>query len=277
MGDRPGISVFFPVYKDEGTIRAMTLRALEVLDEVAGDYEVVIVNDGSPDRCGEIADRLAAEYDAVRVVHHPRNLGYGRAVQTGLAHARRCEWVCLTDGDFQYDLGELYHLVKLLPHQDVLLGFRPRKVYGLVRVLMSAGLNWSVRRLFGTPFRDVTCGLKLIRRAAVDNLPLSSTSPFIGGELAVRAAFKGYRVAEVAISTYPREHGDSAVISLRNIWATLVDILRLRRDLFRNRPREACRTLEPSLTARPSTRTTVEAADSADTVDAVEAVRTIPR
>lgn len=239
---KPTISLFFPVYRDENTIRTVTQRAVEVLEVVASDYEIVIVNDGSPDRCGELGEQLAAQYEKVSIVHHPRNLGYGRAIQTGFAHARRFEWVCFTDGDNQYDVGELFHLVRLLPRYDVVIGFRYRKVYGAIRILMSKALNLGVRLMYGCRFRDITCGLKIVRRAVVDDIDLICTSPFVGGELVVRAALKGYAVGEAGIATTKREFGDSAVISWKNIVATLDDMLRIRREVFHgaNRPpREA--------------------------------------
>jgi len=233
---KPNISLFFPVYKDENTVELMTEKAVRVLDDVAGQYEIVIVDDGSPDRSGEIADAMAARYDQVSVVHHPRNLGYGRAIQTGIQRAATYKWVCFSDGDNQYDLAELYHIVKLLPHYDMIIGFRFRKVYGPIRKLMSFSLNWTCRRLYGCRFRDLTCGLKLARRDVLDDLKVTCDSPFVGGEIAIRAALRGYHVGEVGIQMYPRLHGDSAVISARNIWATVRDVLRIRRELYQSRP-----------------------------------------
>jgi len=236
LEQRPNISLFFPVYNDESTVELMTEKALRVLDQVAGQYEIVIVNDGSPDRSGEIADRLAAQFEPVSVIHHPTNLGYGRAIQTGIRTANRYEWLCFTDGDNQYDLAELYHIVRLLPRYDMIAAFRYQKVYGLVRKLMSYSLNFSCRRLFGTRFRDLTCGLKLVRRDVIDDLRVTCSSPFVGGEVAIRAALKGYHVGEVGIRMYPRMFGDSAVISWRNIWATMRDVWRIRNELRESQP-----------------------------------------
>jgi glycosyltransferase involved in cell wall biosynthesis len=88
---KPDVSLFFPVYRDERTVRRVTEKALAVLRDIAKNYEVVIVDDGSPDRAGEIADELAREHPEVSVVHHPKNMGYGAAVQSGF-RAARYEW-----------------------------------------------------------------------------------------------------------------------------------------------------------------------------------------
>ena len=103
---RDGLSIFFPVFNDEGTVRTVTEKALRVASDLSETYEVVIVDDGSPDASGVIADQLASENDFVRVVHHDRNLGYGAAVRSGL-EACRYEWIGFTDGDDEYDLYDL--------------------------------------------------------------------------------------------------------------------------------------------------------------------------
>lgn len=95
---KPDISLFFPVYNDENTVRIVATRALELLEDVADNYEVIIVNDCSPDASGAIADQLAREYAAITVVHHPENRGYGAAMKTGIA-ASRYDIICMIDGD----------------------------------------------------------------------------------------------------------------------------------------------------------------------------------
>jgi len=86
---RPGISVFFPAYNDAGTIASMVLSAMLVVETITPDYEIIIINDGSADHTGEIADRLAADYDNVRVIHHAQNQGYGGALRSGFANATK--------------------------------------------------------------------------------------------------------------------------------------------------------------------------------------------
>ena len=89
MAAKPSISLFFPVYGDEATVRRVTEKSLAVLSEIADEHAVVIVNDGSPDDSGAIADELARVHPQVSVVHHDRNMGYGRALKTGFRHACR--------------------------------------------------------------------------------------------------------------------------------------------------------------------------------------------
>src|SRR5262249_22374532 len=111
MSDTPagkpaGLSVFFPAYNDSGTIASMVIRAVQAASELTPDYEVIVVNDGSQDATPEIIDELARTYPRVRAVHHPRNRGYGGALQTGFRSATK-ELIFYTDGDAQYDPAEL--------------------------------------------------------------------------------------------------------------------------------------------------------------------------
>jgi glycosyltransferase involved in cell wall biosynthesis len=105
----PGLSVFFPAYNDSGTIASLVITALHTARRLTPDFEIIIVNDGSADATAAIADELAQTYPEVRVVHHPRNRGYGGALRTGFASATR-ELVFYTDGDAQYDPAEMESL-----------------------------------------------------------------------------------------------------------------------------------------------------------------------
>src|SRR5690606_24869786 len=104
---------------------------------------------------------------------------------------------------------ELYHIAKLLPRYDMIISFRYAKIYSTWRLFISAVYNVLLRILFRSRFRDVSCGLKLIRRSVADDIEITSSSPFVGAEMALKAMLKGYSVGEVGISTYPRVFGVS--------------------------------------------------------------------
>lgn len=229
---KPFISIFFPVYKDERTVRRVTQKSLAVLSSLCDRYEVLIVNDGSPDRAGEIADELARENPGkVRVIHHPRNLGYGAAVRTGLANAEG-DWICFTDGDDEYDVYDLLKLRPLFEFYDLIITFRYVKLYSGKRQFISWVYNWVLRLLFRTNYRDVSTGFRAIRKDLARRLDLDSNSPFIGAEIAIKTMLKGYRVGEVGIQTFPREFGQGSSTSLKNILATIRDMRSSYRAIF---------------------------------------------
>jgi glycosyltransferase involved in cell wall biosynthesis len=232
-GRRNSLSVFFPVYNDEATVRQVTEKALRVCAEIADTYEVIIVDDGSPDASGRIADGLAIEHDAVRVIHHQRNRGYGAAVRSGL-EASRYDWICFTDGDDEYDLRDLKKLWRLRQHYDLIITFRYIRRYSGFRILVSRVYNVVLRHMFFTRYRDVSTGLRLMRKSLVDELTLEATSPFIGAEIAIKAMLKGHRVGEMGIQTFPREFGRGSSTSPQNIYRTIVDMIRCYRRVFSN-------------------------------------------
>lgn len=231
MSDKPNISLFFPVYKDERTVRRVAEKAITVLQDVAKEYEIVIVDDGSPDRSGEIADQLAAEHPFISVVHHPRNLGYGAAIKSGFSRVRY-EWVCFTDGDDEYDVYDLYKLIALKDFYDLIITFRYVKVYAGDRQIVSWVYNVVLRALFRTSYRDISTGLRLIRKSLIDQLTCHSNSPFIGAEITIKSMLKGYRIGEVGIQTFPREFGKGASTSVPNIIATIRDMASVYRTVF---------------------------------------------
>ena len=228
---KPRVRLFFQVYKDEKPVPRVAQKSLAVLSELTAEYEVIIIDDGSPDRAGDIAEEIARREPAVRVIHHSRNLGYGEALRTGL-RAARFEWICFTDGDDEYEVDDLRKLLRLREHYDLIITFRYAKRYGGWRIFVSYVYNKLLRWLFQTRYRDVSCGLKLIRRDLVSDLELISTSPFIGAEIAIRTMLKGFRVGEVGIQTFPRAFGKGSSTSFRNIMATIRDMRRVYANVF---------------------------------------------
>jgi glycosyltransferase involved in cell wall biosynthesis len=233
--EKPSIAIFFPVYRDEGTIEEVAMKSLNVLSDVASRYKVIIVNDGSPDRSGEIADVLAEKYPEIISVHHETNLGYGAALQTGFKYSLDYDWICFTDGDNQYDVNELYHLSKLFHHYDLIVTFRYSKIYGTLRTFISYVYNLIIKFLFKSHLRDHNCGLKVIRSSVVRDMELISSSAFIGAEIIINAMVRGYSIGEAGIKTYPRTFGESSVMSIRHITNSIRDMFRVYKKIFKQR------------------------------------------
>ena len=231
--DKPSIAIFFPVYRDEGTVEKVAMKSLKVLSDIASRYKVIIVDDGSPDRSGEIADRLAAKYPDIISVHHNTNLGYGAALQTGFKYSLDYEWICFTDGDDQYDVNELYHLSKLFHHYDLIVTFRYSKIYGNLRTFISFIYNFIIRWLFKSHLRDHNCGLKVIRSNVVKDMVLISNSAFIGAEIIINSMVRGYPIGEAGIRTYPRTFGESSVMSSKHITNSIRDMFRVYKKIFK--------------------------------------------
>jgi glycosyltransferase involved in cell wall biosynthesis len=227
-----GVSFFFPVYNDEATVREVAERALSMLSEITSSYEVIIVDDASPDDAGRIADALALEYSGVvRVIHHPHNRGYGAALTSGIA-AAQYEWICMVDGDGEYDVLDLQKMLKLRDYYLLIIGFRYKKLYSARRIFISFVYNMVLRWMFRTPFRDISTGIRAFHRSILDDIHITSDSPFFGAELAIKAMLRGYPVGEIGIQTFPRSFGKGSVVTVHNIWLTVKDMLRVHHEIF---------------------------------------------
>ena len=201
------ISVFFPCHNEQENVARTTSQAVEVLSQIAGDYEVIIVNDGSSDDTAKIADALAAGDEHVHVVHHPTNLGYGAALKSGFAAASK-ELVFYTDGDGQFDMKEIPKLLPLIKQYDIVSCYRIDRKEGLLRKLNA----WAWTRLgcflFNMKIRDVDCAFKLFKREIFDNIKIESTGALIDTEILARATRKGYTVTQLGVHHYQRTAGE---------------------------------------------------------------------
>src|SRR6185436_6718166 len=132
------LSYFFPAHNEEENVRELVAEALEALPLLAESFEIIVVDDGSRDATGSIADELtAANPDVVRAVHHPTNLGYGAALLSGFQAARH-ELVAFTDGDRQFrvaDLGRLTSRLAEADAPDAVVGYRIKRMDPLIRTV----------------------------------------------------------------------------------------------------------------------------------------------
>jgi glycosyltransferase involved in cell wall biosynthesis len=222
-----GISFFCPAYHDEGNIERVITKAVDLFDRIAQDYEIVIVEDGSPDRTGEVADALSARYPKVRAIHHKVNRGYGEALRTGFAEAQKFEWVCFTDGDDQYDVRDLQKMIPFLATHDAVIAYREENANSWIRIVISVVYNIIVRTLFGVSFKDISCSLKIFRRSQIDRVRITSVSPFIDAEIVLKLHRLGCRIAEVGIQSHPRLYGKSTALHPLSFAKTIRDMLAL--------------------------------------------------
>ena len=222
-----GLSVFFPAYNDSGTIASMVIRAVQAAAELTPDFEVIVVNDGSADATPAILDELARTYPHVRVVHHPKNRGYGGALQTGFRSATK-ELIFYTDGDAQYDPSELSALwARMTPDADLVNGYKISRSDPLHRIIIGRLYHHIVSVMFGLTVRDVDCDFRLMRRTIFERINLEKTSGVICLEMMKKIEDAGFRIVEVPVHHYHRAFGKSQFFNVRRIAKTGVDVLRL--------------------------------------------------
>ena len=220
-----GISLFFPMYNELGTVERMVDEALAVLPALADDYELLIVDDASSDGSAQAAAELARRHPRVRVIHHPHNRGYGAALRTGFENAAQ-ELVFYTDCDEPVDLWEIERALALIgPQVDIVVGYRVKRYDTLRRFVYSKIYNALCRLLFRIPVRDVNFSFKLVKREVLQRINLRAGSVFIDGELLAEAVRYGYRIVEIPIEYFPRRDGTSNFDSLHAAFYTLQEML----------------------------------------------------
>jgi dolichol-phosphate mannosyltransferase len=224
-----GAWLILPTYDEAENIERLVRAALPQLASAAPEHHVLVVDDGSPDGTGEIADRLAAEFDEVEVLHRTAKEGLGRAYLAGFQHAlaRDAELLLEMDSDFSHDPADLPRLIQ--EDADLVIGSRYVPGGGVenwpfIRRALSRGGSIYARAILGIPVRDLTGGFKCFHRRTLEGIDYLNTHADGYGfqiELTYRAYKAGFSVKEIPIVFREREHGVSkmtARIAAEAIW-----------------------------------------------------------
>jgi len=226
-GDKsPSISVFFPCYNEAANVKRVVKQAIDVLEGLGADFEVIIVDDGSGDGTRELADEIAAQNRSVKVVHHPRNLGYGAALQSGFGAATK-DLVFYTDGDGQFDIKEMPALLPLMDQYDIISCYRINRQDNIIRKINAWCWTRLVNMLFRMRIRDIDCAFKLYKRKIFDQIQMSSTGALIDTEILARAKQKGYTIAQRPVHHYPRTAGKQTGANIKVILRAFRELLGL--------------------------------------------------
>lgn len=205
---KPSISVFYPAYNEAENIAGLALKTAAVLKKHASNWEVVVVNDGSKDKTQEVVEALHKKEKRIRVVNHAVNQGYGAAVKTGFANSKM-DWIFFTDGDAQFDVKEMDILLPLLPHNDLVVGYRIDRADPMQRKLNAWAWGTLVKTLFQLKgVRDIDCAFKFIRRSVFKTFQLETTGAMISTELLVKAQKNGFKITERGVHHYARTAGE---------------------------------------------------------------------
>jgi glycosyltransferase involved in cell wall biosynthesis len=232
----PGISVFLPSHNEEPNVERVVRGFLAELARVADAYEVIVVDDGSTDKTGAIADRLAREDAHVRVVHHEKNRGYGGAVISGIRAATQ-PYIVLADGDGQFDPKEVESLAAYVPEYDVVVGRRIRRADHLMRRINGRAWTLLVRIVLGVGISDIDCGFKLFKREFLDAMELRAHGAMISTELMARVAGRGAKIKEVGVHHLPRLAGEQSGADFRVIARAFKELFTLYGELRAERHR----------------------------------------
>jgi glycosyltransferase involved in cell wall biosynthesis len=225
------LTVFFPFYNEEANIERVTGAAVETLVRLGLDWEIILVDDGSRDRTGELADRLAAGNPRIRAIHHRPNRGYGGALQSGFRNATK-EWIFYTDGDGQFDINQIELLLPLAGRYDIVNGYRLNRQDPLIRRLNAFCWGALVKYLLKFGVRDVDSAFKLYRSEIFRHIEMKSNGALIDAEILARANRAGYTIGQVGVRHLQRVAGEQTGAKLKVIVLAFQELLRLRKEIL---------------------------------------------
>jgi glycosyltransferase involved in cell wall biosynthesis len=174
---------------------------------------------------GDILDELVKRYPCLRVINHGKNKGYGQAIKTGLRSCTK-EMIFYTDGDGQYDVKEMPHLLESIEGFDMVNGYIDKRSDPFYRITLGKIYAKLLKIILNINIRYVDCDYRLFKRCVIGDLKLESDGGFICAEMLKRIIDRGYKIKEVRVSHYARKSGKSQFFRVRNITGLLMDFAR---------------------------------------------------
>lgn len=236
MKKLPSLSIFFPFWNEEENIEKVITAAIPVAEDVAEKWEILMIDDGSVDKTKEKAEKLEKKLRNVRLISHHTNRGYGAAIKTGFENASY-DYVVFTDGDMQFDFSEVTKFIDKIDKADIVIGYRQKREDTFFRhILMFLHRIWGFI-FFGIFVKDIDCGFKLFTRKAIEEIsPLRSEGAMITTEILAKAKSKKLKIAQVGITHYPRQFGQSSggnlAVIIRAMLETFILVWDIRNKRF---------------------------------------------
>lgn len=222
------VSAFFPCYNDRHTIGRLADEAYTTIKNLKSTPEVIVIDDGSTDGSRELLRKIKkTKHHDLRLMFHKTNQGYGAVLADGLANATG-DLIFYTDGDGQYDVRELAHLVALMDEDTSFVnGIKEERHDPMERVVLGNAYKFVARWMFWLPIIDVDCDFRLIRKEIAKKIHLTTTSGAVCVELVKKAQRAGAIFREVTVAHYPRRFGSSQFFKVDRLIHTCVEFARV--------------------------------------------------
>lgn len=205
------LSVFFPAYNEEENLRQTVISAIKELEKIADKWEIIIVDDGSTDKTNQIGKELVNKYpENLRLITHQPNRGYGGALKSGMYNAKY-NWIAFTDSDGQFNFSEIDRFIvkQKETNADLVIGYYLDRKVPFYRIWGSKVWEMAVFILFGLWVKDIDCGFKFFKKEVVEKIPQleAERGPFITSEFLIKSKDAGFKIEEIGVSHYARQHG----------------------------------------------------------------------
>lgn len=221
--------VIILAYNEEGSLAKVVEAAVEVLQEIAPKFSILIVNDGSRDQTGSVADELQTKDARIRVVHHEQNKGIGYGLRTGYTHAGG-DIIGMIPADGQFNASDLRTIARYVEDYDIIATYRKQRNDSLFRMFVTMVNRVLVNLLFGVMIKDVNW-VKFYKRSVLNSVRIESVSPLIESEIVIQAVRSRFRMIEIPSSSLPRMTGKARGASFKHMTRSLLDLVKLYRRL----------------------------------------------
>ncbi|MFH0937197.1 MAG: glycosyltransferase family 2 protein [Candidatus Daviesbacteria bacterium] len=225
------LSVFFPAYNEEKNIGQTLEQANEVLKGLnLKNYEIIVIDDGSKDKTGEIVKKLQKNNRYIRLITHNPNKGYGEALKSGFYNSKY-DWITFTDADGQFDFSEINKFIEKEEetNADLVIGFYLDRKVSISTKITSKVWELVIFMLFGLKVKDIDCGFKLISKRVIEKMSKlrSQRGAFISSELLIKAKKARFKIVEVGVHHYPRAAGKGTGRSVKVIVKSFINLFEL--------------------------------------------------
>ena len=219
------ISVVIPAYNEENYIHTTINDLAPVLNEIATEWEIIVIDDASTDSTPEILSELMKKFSSLKILRNEINCKLGVSLKRGF-YSAKSDLVCYIDADLPFDFEELKRAVKYMKRCDILCAYRhDRTCEGLKRVIYSYAYNWIIAILFQHKIRDINFSFKMFHRKILEKIKLKSDGSFIDAELTIKAEKLGFKIYQIGVDFFPRLEGESTLSSFSVILKILQEML----------------------------------------------------